>query len=123
MTSRETAAKRFKLPVHRPKRDSYCVSNEAYEKEEEDLGKRTLTVLLIEDSPQYAHLVQHWLSDSAEGTGFLLNWTDSLAAGISRLERGGVDVILLDLGLPDCNGIESYRQTRARAPKTMPGKS
>jgi len=82
------------------------------------LGKRTLTVLLIEDSPQYAHLVQHWLSDSAEGTGFLLNWTDSLAAGMSRLERGGVDVILLDLGLPDCNGIESYRQTRARALKT-----
>jgi DNA-binding response OmpR family regulator len=82
------------------------------------LGKRTLTVLLIEDSPQYAHLVQHWLSDAAEGTGFLLNWTDSLASGMSRLERGGVDVILLDLGLPDCNGIETYHQTRARAPQT-----
>jgi pilus assembly protein CpaE len=82
------------------------------------VGKRTLTVLLIEDSPQYAHLVQHWLSDSAEGTGFLLNWTDSLAVGMSRLEKGGVDVILLDLGLPDCNGVETYTQTRARAPKT-----
>ena len=82
------------------------------------MGKRTLTVLLIEDSPQYAHLVQHWLSDAAEGTGFLLNWTDSLASGMSRLERGGVDVILLDLGLPDCNGIETYHQTRARAPQT-----
>jgi pilus assembly protein CpaE len=87
-------------------------------KEEIDLGKRTLTVLLIEDSSQFAHLVQHWLSDSGEGTGFLLNWTDSLAAGMSRLERGGVDVILLDLGLPDCNGMETYTQTRARAPKT-----
>ena len=82
------------------------------------MGKRTLTVLLIEDSSQYAHLVQQWLSDSAEGSGFLLNWTDSLAAAMSRLERGGVDVILLDLGLPDCNGIETYTQTRARAPKT-----
>ena len=74
--------------------------------------------MLIEDSSQYAHLVQHWLSDSVEGNGFLLNWTDSLAAGMSRLERGGVDVILLDLGLPDCNGMETYRQTRAQAPKT-----
>jgi len=82
------------------------------------LGKRTLTILLIEDSPQYAHLVQHWLSDAAEGAGFLLNWTDSLASGMSRLERGGVDVILLDLGLPDCNGIETYRQSRARASQT-----
>ena len=87
-------------------------------KEEKDLGKRTLTVLLIEDSPQYAHLVQQWLSDSAEGNGFLLNWTDSLAAGMSRLEKGGVDVILLDLGLPDCSGVETYAQTRTRAPKT-----
>jgi pilus assembly protein CpaE len=82
------------------------------------VGKRTLTALLIEDSSQYAHLVQHWLSDSTEGNGFLLNWTDSLEAGMSRLEKGGVDVILLDLGLPDCNGIETYAQTRARAPQT-----
>jgi len=82
------------------------------------LEKRTLTVLLIEDSPQYAHLVQHWLSGSSEESGFLLNWTDSLSAGMSRLDKGGVDVILLDLGLPDCNGLETYAQTRARAPKT-----
>jgi pilus assembly protein CpaE len=105
------------LRVHRPKvMDTVFVKKLL--KEEEDLGKRTLTVLLIEDSPQYAHLVQRWLSDSAEGNGFLLNWTDSLAAGMSRLEKGGVDVILLDLGLPDCNGVETYAQTRARAPKT-----
>ncbi len=82
------------------------------------MGKRILTVLLIEDSPQYAHLVQHWLSSAADGIEFQLNWTDTLAAGMSRLERGGVDVILLDLGLPDCNGIETYTQARARAPKT-----
>ena len=81
------------------------------------MGERTLTVLLIEDSSQYAHLVQHWLSDSTEGNGIQLNWTDSLEAGMSRLEKGGVDVILLDLGLPDCNGIETYTQIRARAPR------
>jgi len=82
------------------------------------LGKRTLTVLLIEDSPQYAHLVQQWLTDPSGESGFLLNWTDSLSAGMSRLDSGGVDVILLDLGLPDCNGVETYIQTRARAHKT-----
>lgn len=78
----------------------------------------TLTVLLIEDSPQYAQLVQHWLTHVAGGAGFILNWTDSLADGMSRLERGGVDVILLDLGLPDCSGMDTFKQTRARAPKT-----
>lgn len=106
------------LRGHRPRRVIGAAFVKKLLKEEEDLGKRTLTVLLIEDSPQYAHLVQQWLSDSAEGNGFLLNWTDSLAAGMSRLERGGVDVILLDLGLPDCSGVETYAQTRARAPKT-----
>jgi Flp pilus assembly CpaE family ATPase len=78
----------------------------------------TLTVLLIEDSPQYAQLVQHWLAHVPGSAGFVLHWTDSLADGVSRLERGGVDVILLDLGLPDCRGMDTFKQTRAHAPKT-----
>jgi Flp pilus assembly CpaE family ATPase len=80
--------------------------------------ENTLTVLLIEDSAQYAQLVQHWLAHVSGGAGFVLNWTDSLADGMTRLERGGVDVILLDLGLPDCSGMDTFTQTRARAPKT-----
>jgi pilus assembly protein CpaE len=78
----------------------------------------TLTVLLIEDSPQFAQLVQHWLANMPGGAGFVLNWTDSLADGLSRLDRGGVDVILLDLGLPDCSGMDTFIQARDRAPKT-----
>lgn len=82
------------------------------------MEENTLTVLLIEDSPQYAQLVQHWFANVAGGDGFVLNWTDSLADGMRRLEKGGVDVILLDLGLPDCSGMDTFTQTRARAPKT-----
>ena len=78
----------------------------------------TLTVLLIEDSPQYAQLVQHWLAHATGSAGFVLNWTDSLADGMNRLERGGIDVILLDLGLPDCSGFDTFTQTRSHAPKT-----
>jgi Flp pilus assembly CpaE family ATPase len=78
----------------------------------------TLTVLLIEDSPQFAQLVQHWLADTSRGAAFVLNWTDSLADGMSRLDRGGVDVILLDLGLPDSSGMETFLQARDRACKT-----
>ena len=59
--------------------------------------KKTLTVLLIEDSPDYAELVQQWLSIRSD-MAFVLNWTDSLLAGLNRLEQGGVDVILLDPG-------------------------
>lgn len=77
--------------------------------------KQTLNVLLIEDSADYAALVQQWLSASEEGA-FLLNWTDSLSAGLSRLIQGGVDVVLLDLGLRDSDGAETYLATRSHAP-------
>jgi DNA-binding response OmpR family regulator len=80
--------------------------------------RHILTVLLIEDSPEYAHLVEHWLSGTCGDTGFDLNWRSTLAAAIARLGKGDVDVILLDLGLPDCQGFETYARTRACAPNT-----
>lgn len=76
---------------------------------------KTLKVLLIEDSAEYAELVQTWISPSGE-IAFALNWTDSLAAGLKRLSQGDVDVILLDPGLPDSNGLETFTRTRAHAP-------
>ena len=76
---------------------------------------KTLKVLLIEDSPEYAELVQAWLSPGGE-IAFSLNWTDSLAAGIKRLTQGGMDVILLDLGLPDSDGLETFTRIGAQAP-------
>lgn len=78
------------------------------------LTQKTLTVLLIEDSAEYAELVQQWLSVKGE-VRFLLNWTDSLAAGIERLAHGGVDAILLDLNLPDSQGLDTFRTVRGHA--------
>lgn len=78
------------------------------------MSHKPLTVLLIEDSPAYAELVQQWLS-SKESTAFVLNWTDSLEAGMSRLARGGIDVILLDLGLPDSQGRKTFTTARSHA--------
>ena len=66
--------------------------------------EQIVTVLLIEDNPEYAALVQRWLSPNGD-IEFVVNWTNSLAAGVSRLKKGNVEAILLDLGLPDCNGL------------------
>ncbi len=79
---------------------------------------KTLKVLLIEDSPGYAELVQAWLSPGGE-IAFGLNWTDSLAAGLKRLTQGGMDVILLDLGLPDSDGLATFAGIRAHAPDIL----
>jgi hypothetical protein len=46
--------------------------------------KKTLTVLLIEDNPEYAELVQRWLSLREDAT-FVLSWTDSLMEGMNIL--------------------------------------
>jgi MinD-like ATPase involved in chromosome partitioning or flagellar assembly/CheY-like chemotaxis protein len=76
--------------------------------------KKSLTVLLIEDSPEYAELVRRWLAPQQE-IEFVLNWTDSLTAGINRLEKGGVDAILLDLGLPGSQGMKTFAETTMHA--------
>ena len=74
-----------------------------------------MTILLIEDTAEYAELVQHWLSTGDRAGAFRLNWTDSLVAGLNRLAQGGVDVILLDLGLPDSDELETFAKTKAHA--------
>lgn len=80
------------------------------------MDSKCLNVLLIEDSPDYAGLVQQWLSSAEGDIAFVLNWTDTLAAGLSRLAQGSVDAVLLDLGLPDSAGLETFLTTRRHAP-------
>jgi len=75
---------------------------------------KTLTVLLIEDSPDYAALVQQWLSVKTSAA-FVLHWADSLQSGLDRLKQGGVDAILLDLDLPDSSGIGTFTRTKRQA--------
>ncbi len=79
---------------------------------------QTLSVLLIEDTPEFAELVHKWLSPKGD-IAFSLNWADSLMQGLHSLTQGKVDVILLDLGLPDSKGYETFTTVRNYAP-TVP---
>jgi Flp pilus assembly CpaE family ATPase len=76
--------------------------------------KKTLNVLLIEDSPDYAELVRAWLADE-EDTKFVLNWADSLLEGMNTLAKGGIHVVLLDLGLPDSSGPQTFSVIKSAA--------
>jgi glutamate dehydrogenase (NAD(P)+) len=73
-----------------------------------------ITVLMIEDNPIHARLIQNLL-DSSDLTYDLLT-ADSLAKGIERLEQGKIDVVLLDLVLPDSAEIATLESVRAAAP-------
>lgn len=66
----------------------------------------TIKVLLVEDNPGDARLIREMLATAGEN--FQLEWVDRLDDGMERLDRGGIDVVLLDLGLPDSQGLETF---------------
>ena len=72
-------------------------------------------VLLIEDNSGDARLVQEMLSETSSQS-FTLERAERLAAGLDRLATGGVDVVLLDMALPDGFGLENFNKVNALAP-------
>ncbi len=82
------------------------------------MSRKQITVLLIEDNPGDARLTQEMLAE-ARGLRCDLEWVDSLAAGLQRLAEGGIDLVLLDLGLPDSMGLDTLRHLRAGVPQSV----
>ncbi|HXG48063.1 MAG TPA: PAS domain-containing protein [Methylomirabilota bacterium] len=80
-----------------------------------DAKDRLLKVLLIEDNPGDARLLAELLWDPS-GAGFELDPVDTLAAGLEKVRQGGVDLVLLDLSLPDSLGIDTFKKAQACAP-------
>jgi DNA-binding response OmpR family regulator len=78
-------------------------------------GKLQETVLLVEDSEEAMYLVQCALEEYGHGA-YRLEWVDGLTGGLARLSKGGVDLVLLDLGLPESSGPASYVRLREAAP-------
>ena len=78
-----------------------------------------IKVLLIDDEPAQAWLVQEHLRSMAEKSGHAvqLAHTESLSDGFALLtEDGDVNVLLLDLSLPDSLGLETLTKTHAKFP-------
>jgi signal transduction histidine kinase len=72
-------------------------------------------VLLVEDNAGDARLIQESLADTA-GAPFDLEIENRLASALGRLSGGGIDAMLLDLGLPDSKGRQTFDQAKASAP-------
>ncbi|MEE2708846.1 MAG: Glu/Leu/Phe/Val dehydrogenase dimerization domain-containing protein [Gemmatimonadota bacterium] len=75
-----------------------------------------ISVLLIEDNPIHARLIQNLLKESTTSV-FDLIPVDRLSTGIERLDSGNIDVVLLDLVLPDSQEMDTLEQVRAAAPE------
>lgn len=77
---------------------------------------KPVKVLLIEDNRLEATQTQHWLNE-AQDAHFESECVDTLQAGIQRLAQGGVDLVLLDLNLPDSRGLETFVKLHGESPE------
>jgi PAS domain S-box-containing protein len=73
-------------------------------------------ILLVEDNPGDARLIREMLA-AAEGVSFKIDWVTKLSEALDHLAQGGIDLVLLDLALPDSRGIHTFLKAHAAAPQ------
>ena len=71
-----------------------------------------LVILTVEDNPSDLFLLEHMLKSSGLDIRQLYS-TDLIAEACSLLREREIDLVLLDLSLPDSFGIHSFRQLKA----------
>lgn len=76
-----------------------------------------LRILLIEDNPGDARLIDLTLSE-VESARYELLLARTLADGLALLGGARVDVVLVDLGLPDSQGLATCERIATAAPAT-----
>ena len=77
---------------------------------------QSTAILLVEDNPGDARLLQEALRE--KGTyPYLLERAGRLEEGLERLSRGGLDLVLLDLFLPDSGGLATLKRVQEAAPQ------
>jgi DNA-binding NarL/FixJ family response regulator len=79
------------------------------------MSEKPISVLLNEDNPADARLIRELL-DEEPGERFELTHATELETGLDRLAHKDIDVVLLDLSLPDSQGIATFNKMNMYAP-------
>ena len=75
------------------------------------LGKGApVNVVVVDDEPA----IRRFLRTSLSAQGYLVAEADSGMGALEALRRGSVDVLVLDLGLPDLDGLEIIERLRGQ---------
>lgn len=74
-------------------------------------------ILLVEDNPSFAIIVKELFENNYQRV-FGLEWVQTLEDTLSKLDNGNFDVVILDLGLPDSEGLDTFFDVLDRAPTT-----
>ncbi len=81
------------------------------------MASRMTSVLLVEDSVGEARLVREFLLDAAT-PGFELAYARTLAECLAKIAESDFDGVLLDLNLPDSQGLATFHSVHETAPTT-----
>jgi DNA-binding NtrC family response regulator len=72
-------------------------------------------ILIVDDDPD----IQEVLADRLQALGYRVSTAATGGDGLARLEAEGPQLVLLDLGLPDMNGLDVLTAMRTRAPDVV----
>jgi phosphoserine phosphatase RsbU/P len=75
---------------------------------------KTIKILLVEDNPDDVFFL-HAALEKVTRIHFELEIVPNLAASVERLATGNIDVVLLDLTLPDSTGLDTFKAVKSQA--------
>nr|MBA3614228.1 response regulator [Nitrospirales bacterium] len=78
-----------------------------------DIHSPTHSILLVEDNPADAELVRERLKNASGMSPFYMTRVSTLKEALTTLQSTSFDVILLDLNLPETNGLETLKRIRS----------
>ncbi len=76
-----------------------------------------LRVLLVEDNPGDVFLLREMVNEEPGAHMRVVAETGDLAGAIACMTSGEADVVLLDLSLPGCSGVEAFNAVHKAAPE------
>jgi two-component system, cell cycle sensor histidine kinase and response regulator CckA len=74
-----------------------------------------LRILIVEDNPADTDIIQEMLPATGS-VSFQVESVPRLSEALTRLKSKGIDLVLLDLGLPDSQGLQTLHKLRDAAP-------
>lgn len=77
----------------------------------------TIHLLLIEDNPADATLLQASLEEDHQAVSFKTKVAERLSEGLNHMTENKFDLVLLDLGLPDSQGLETLKSVTRQQPE------
>jgi DNA-binding NtrC family response regulator len=77
-----------------------------------DSARPTTTILVVDDDAD----MREWVKEDLEHEGFVVETAAGGRAGVERVKRGGIDLVVSDVKMPDLDGLDLLREVREVEP-------